>query len=687
MSDCARNRFNEEEDFQVVLGKGNPGESSCQQHTKWMAHWTRASSSPYGKSCSPLEDANNSNCTKNSETSPFELRKFTVAERLMLGRNHEGISMKNVPRLDPNMWGVAHDAWQEAEQTKIEWRDGHFQSCKIQMQKDENFYAKRVVSETLSVCRLSDLPLNFQKLVSSEENPDDSHCNQIPMLSFNQKVESIVSPKRKYATGTVFDDLFVPQQIPKLNVAPSRMTDMVMDRCKPSGSIKHPLEDPTCLVSDHSGKKLKVDNNSSSDCRIDEQDTVHYFANPNQEPPSRCGEKQFNLSENSDKGQTVGGAPQNHKSRTPTRLRKHEVAAGVMLSTPVLGKEYETKAINYFMNSKQDDEDFYVASHLISDKHHDLNTHRMEYAANVTDSCMFPDPAASILATNSKGGAVTRERQPVDRFTDSVEQNGPCLFEMLTIPSKSQSTYPIDLLSSCSPLFGAQNQFSPKAKTMHGDSQHVSKSSAGTDSSLMQKDNGCAERANEQLATLSIEGSPRYNKENIFRKVNANHSTPETEIMDLDPPLFQSSTRNQVPNDTDRLSAGADPSDKWLKRLLHNTTDPHVHRSKRPRTGDYRPVGGAGGMSGTYIADHVEARRVRCWIGRLCRGGVAPVSHGGPGQGTREAAEPDVAARELGGHFPSIKAMAMIGRMMSKVRPFDYERKGPCVMWKAEEGA
>ncbi|VAH10958.1 uncharacterized protein [Triticum aestivum] len=647
MSDCARNRFNEEEDFQVVLGKGNPGESSCQQHTKWMAHWTRASSSPYGKSCSPLEDANNSNCTKNSETSPFELRKFTVAERLMLGRNHEGISMKNVPRLDPNMWGVAHDAWQEAEQTKIEWRDGHFQSCKIQMQKDENFYAKRVVSETLSVCRLSDLPLNFQKLVSSEENPDDSHCNQIPMLSFNQKVESIVSPKRKYATGTVFDDLFVPQQIPKLNVAPSRMTDMVMDRCKPSGSIKHPLEDPTCLVSDHSGKKLKVDNNSSSDCRIDEQDTVHYFANPNQEPPSRCGEKQFNLSENSDKGQTVGGAPQNHKSRTPTRLRKHEVAAGVMLSTPVLGKEYETKAINYFMNSKQDDEDFYVASHLISDKHHDLNTHRMEYAANVTDSCMFPDPAASILATNSKGGAVTRERQPVDRFTDSVEQNGPCLFEMLTIPSKSQST----------------------------------------DSSLMQKDNGCAERANEQLATLSIEGSPRYNKENIFRKVNANHSTPETEIMDLDPPLFQSSTRNQVPNDTDRLSAGADPSDKWLKRLLHNTTDPHVHRSKRPRTGDYRPVGGAGGMSGTYIADHVEARRVRCWIGRLCRGGVAPVSHGGPGQGTREAAEPDVAARELGGHFPSIKAMAMIGRMMSKVRPFDYERKGPCVMWKAEEGA
>ncbi|XP_037473317.1 uncharacterized protein LOC119349393 isoform X1 [Triticum dicoccoides] len=600
MSDCATNRFNEKEDFQVVLGKGNPGESSCQQLTKWMAHWTRASSSPYGKSCSPLEDANNSTCAKDSETSPFELRKSTVAERLMSGRNHEGISMKNVPRLDPNMWGVAHDAWQEAEQTKTEWRDGHFQSCKIQMQKDENFYAKTVVSKTLSVCRLSDLPLDFQKLVSSDENPD-SHWNQIPMLSVNQKVETILSPKRKYASGSVFDDLFVPQQIPKLNVGPSnlmacshqeyglqfpRMTDMVMDHCKPSGGIKHLLEDPTCLISDHAGKKLKVDNNSSSDCGMDEQGTGHYFANPNQEPLGRCDEKQFNLSENSDK------------------------------------------------------------------------------------------------------------------FTDSVKQNDACLFEMLTIPSKPQSTYPVDSLSSCSPLFGAQNQLSCKTKTMHGDAQYVSKSSAGMASSSMQKDNICAEKANEQLATLSIEGSPRYNKANIFHNANANQyvsskattsskqepSSPGTETMDLDPLPFESGTRNQVPTDTIRSPAGADPSEKWLKRLLHDTANPHVHRSKRPRTGDCRPVRGAGGMSGTDIVDPVEARCVRCWIGRLCQGGGAPVSLGEPDE-RRTTAKPEVAAREFGGHFSSIKAMAMMGRMMRKIRPFDRERKGPWVMWKAEDGA
>ena len=91
-------------------------------------------------------------------------------------------------------------------------------------------------------------------------------------------------------------------------------------------------------------------------------------------------------------------------------------------------------------------------------------------------------------------------------------------------------------------------------------------------------------------------------------------------------------------------------------------------------------------MSGTDIVDPVEARCVRCRIGRLCQGGGAPVSLGEPDE-RRTTAKPDVAARELGGHFPSIKAMAMIGRMMSKARPLDYQRKGPCVMWKAEEGA
>ena len=324
MSDCVGNRFNEKEDLQVVLGKGNPGESSCQQNSRWMAHWTRASSSAYGKSCSPLEAANCSTYTKDSGTSLFELKNSSMVDRLMMGGNS-------------NMWGVAHDVWQEAEQKKIEWRDGSFQSSMVQIQKDENLYAKTIVSETLSVRRLPDLPLDFQQLVNSDENID-SHWKQFPMLLINQKVNSILNPKRRSAAGTVFNDLFVPQQTPKLNVAPSnlmglhqeyelqshRRTDRIRDHCKPASGIIRLREDPACRSYDPGGKKLKLDNKSLSDCVIHGQDTCHYFANPNQEPLWKCSEKMFNLSENNDKGQSVLGVSQNQKSRTPAELHERQ---------------------------------------------------------------------------------------------------------------------------------------------------------------------------------------------------------------------------------------------------------------------------------------------------------------------------------------------------------------------------
>jgi hypothetical protein len=129
-----------------------------------------------------------------------------------------------------------------------------------------------------------------------------------------------------------------------------------------------------------------------------------------------------------------------------------------------------------------------------------------------------------------------------------------------------------------------------------------------------------------------------------------------------------------------------EPSDRWLKRLRHDVADPRVIGSKRPKNGDCCPVGVASRMSDTDIADHVAARSVHSWVGRLCLGGGSPVSRGDLDHRVRAEAKPHVATGELGdgGHFPSIKAMAMMGRVMSKVRPLDRERKGPWVMWKTE---
>ena len=143
--------------------------------------------------------------------------------------------------------------------------------------------------------------------------------------------------------------------------------------------------------------------------------------------------------------------------------------------------------------------------------------------------------------------------------------------------------------------------------------------------------------------------------------------------MDLDPlPSQPTRTKSaaQPPTPTH-----TDPCHRWLKRLCHDVEGPG---SKRQKTGDCRPVGGAPGTD--VEDDHVAARSVHCWLGRLCKGvRGAPLEEGLHGRTAQM--KPDAPARELGGHFPSIKAMAMMGRVMSKVRPLDRHRKGPCVMW------
>lgn len=724
MSDSAGKRFNKKEDFEVVLSERDPGEMSSPKHSRWMTRWNKASSSakPQVLHCSSLEDANNGICTKDFGASPFELKKSRVAERLMWERNYERPSVEHVQQVSSKAWDVGHGGWPRSKRKLIEQRDGSSQNYVMQMQKDVHSQAKAVVSETFSVHRLSKLSLDFQ--------------SQFPMLGINKNIDKIINPKRRSATGAVSNDHLVPQQTLKLSMAPSnltafssqvyelqslRITDEIMDQCKPAGGIISLLEDPACLSSGPAGKKLKVDNNSLSDLLISEQHIGHSFANPDQASasPCRCSEMKFNLPENNGKGQKVVGVSQNLKSRTPAGLHKQQDASGVVFSAPELGTEYKTEPVNYPKDSKQDDEKFYVACPLLSDKHHYRDTHRMECAANVTDSYLLLDPTPNISTVNRKGDAVTHERQPVDQFTDCIKHKGSCLFEMLTIPSKSQNAYPIDSLCSgkssgfgvcmygtnaSSSFLGAQNQFPPER--LHGDARYIS--SEGIVPLLRQKDNGSAEKAKpDKLATLSVKGSSGYNKENRLHSGDVNQyfsstgttsskqelCTPGTEIRDFDPLPFQlRRVRNQVPNDAIRLLPCTEPTDRWLKRLRHDVADPLVPSSKRPKIRDCHPAGGTSrmsdlreGMTDADVDDHDAARSFHSWIGRWLRDGGDPALQEDPDQRKRAAATPDLASGELEGRFPSITAMAMMGRVMSKVRPFDHQRKGPWVMWKADE--
>ena len=90
-------------------------------------------------------------------------------------------------------------------------------------------------------------------------------------------------------------------------------------------------------------------------------------------------------------------------------------------------------------------------------------------------------------------------------------------------------------------------------------------------------------------------------------------------------------------------------------------------------------------IQGGREASPVPAKSDDRWIGRWCQGGL-PVYHEDDHDQRKEVTKPDLAAGDSGGlegQFPSIKAMAMMGRAMSKVRPCQEERRGSFMVWKA----
>ncbi|KAL5229415.1 hypothetical protein ABZP36_028191 [Zizania latifolia] len=735
----------------------DPGES-CQKHSQWLSHWTKGSSSAepqVGRSCnSPSEDAKYGTCTENYGSSNFELMKSRLPERLMVGVSHERASLEHGHQLTSSMWAVAKDACREAVQYKFGLGDESVQNPMTH--KDVKLYAKTAASKSLSIQKLSEFSLDFQKHVSSDNL--NLERNHIPMFAINAKIDTALNPKQRSAKNAVPSNVFVPQQTLKLNMTTSNVvssqeyelhshliTGEIMDQCKHAGGIVSRLEDPAGLMSDPSEKKLKGhlsfekacscskdDSNSSSDSLLDRQHTSHYSADSDQEPTCRSSEKKLESSENNNKNHKIGSSSQNQKSTAPG-LHKQEGSAGVILCA-LLGKECETEQINCSNNSKQDD--------ILSDVQQHLNTERIVSAANVSGSYMLPDPTSITIKVNNRAEVVT---QPLDIVADSAKQKAPYFFERLTIPSKPQDKnpeYEYSLPSGNSTAFGVHmygtnigsrlfgaNKSSAKTETLYSDTHHVSKSSAGSSSLLVRKDHGCAKKAkSKQMATMYMKGASGCSKANGFQNVNEHQGVsskaaiankqqcyiPGTASMDLGLMPFQiSRLKKQVSIGT---TQSQEPSDKWLKRLRIDNEDPHLPGHKRPKVGDGRPVGGpssthgdGNGMTTRYdrsdddMADRgndeqaldegmellgvretspVPAKCTKRWIGRWCQG-VPPVLHEDDHQGQKKkAAKPVLASGGLEGQFPSIAAMAMMGRAMSKVRPCALEKRGPFMVWK-----
>ncbi|CAN6345951.1 unnamed protein product [Urochloa humidicola] len=721
MSDFVGSRYDKQEDFQVLLSKKDHRESPQRKHYLWMAHWAKASSSaePENNISNLLEDINKGKTTKHSDTLPHEFMKSTIAERLMVGVSRGSASMQHAQQFNSSMWGVAHHVRNDLGAKNNKHIDESFEKS---MKKNAvNLHARAVVSETYSVHKLSELPLDFQKLGSSEDPSSD--WSHFPMFEINRRIDNILNPKRRSSLGPASLNLNMSaSHVMALSSQEYRMNshqiaDENMEMCKSARAFASRIEDPAGLNSDPSGKKLKrklldtmscscsKDDNESSDCPIDDQHTSHYFAKAKHELPCASNEKKFTFAANNN-NRIVSSAFHNLKTRRSAVL-KQQNDAEAMFCAPVLGREFQNEPITISNNRKKNGENFHetykshgkaVSCSLQPYEQQHLKTQRAESAANLK-GCMLSDQSANKLTEKSKSNGKS------NGF-------GVCMYGT----------------NIGSQLFGAQNQSSTKTETLYSDTLIRSKSSAGIASLPAQKDYGCpGEAKSEQLVTTPQRGDSRFSKDDIFHNVSENHDVsskatiaskqscmPGTRITNLDLILSQMSRmRNQISIGMVQPPIGAEPSDRWLKRLQLDISDPDVPGSKRPKIGDSPPLGqtkcffdmavpcnkidgemisrakenqgldeGNNELQDKQESCSVPAKSMNSWIGRWCQGGTS-VFHEDRGQGRQET-KPDQPSEELEGQFPSIAAMAMMGRVMNKLRPCEHLKKGPFVVWKTD---
>ncbi|XP_062218060.1 uncharacterized protein LOC133918280 [Phragmites australis] len=716
MSDCVAKRFGKKEEFAILSSQSDLGKSSYHKHSPWMSHWTRASISAEpqcGNSCCPFEEIGDVGYSKDCGTLPFELIKARVAERFMLGVSNAGASAGDTQQFNSKMWGVTHNVCQGVE-CKNDQVDRSFESSMTQ--KNVNLYAANaVVSERFSVHKLSDISVNSRKVLSSDNL--SSEWNHFPIFEINQKIDGILNPRRS-AVGTSPDKPFVPQKALKVKMCASnvmtfsskeyqfhshQITDENMNNCRSAVGIQSHEDNHIGLNSDHAGRELKGHLSIEESCSCSKNET-----NPSCSlTDKRCASvKLKDLSHWANENKFMFSASRKENENIETKklgpsggCQKQQDFERVAFHGPVLDREYEMKPVNASAPSKGNAVETGCRANLLQPEEN-VNTHRVDSAMKLTESCELPDNIENTLTMKSKGETLAAGKPPKVKLTSS-KRKPPCLFEMLTLPSKSQATRFKDPTSSG---FAATSTQKLTNVPRDSDSPNMAKSEQIAPSSI--RGVSSSSRGNETV-NLSAEN---HNSSKATCASEQEWSMSKTASMNLDLVFQIGRMGNPVSSALIESPACSEPSDKWLKRLRHNISDAHFLCSKRPKVGDGPQPGETCTVFGREIdcdthsanmINHVKEDQLRYgrlmnqqnregspisaksfnrWIGRWCQGG-APTFHG-TSNVEKQTPKSNTPPNDLESQFPSIAAMAMMGRVMNKLRPCELQKRGPSVVWK-----
>ncbi|KAK3165110.1 hypothetical protein QOZ80_1AG0029030 [Eleusine coracana subsp. coracana] len=394
------------------------------------------------------------------------------------------------------MWGVTHNVCQGVESKNADPIHRSFDST--MMQKNVNLYAAdTVVSERFSVHKISDISMNSCKVLSSKNL--SSEWSHFPMFEINRKIDSILNPRHSPFT-TSPDKSFVSQRALKVNMSTSnvmafsskeyefhshQVTDKNNSKHKSVGGILSNQDNHIGLNSDHVGRKLKghsieescscSKNETNSSCSLNDKRSDNNFMNP--EGLSHfSSENKFMFSASREENENVQGTLQEKRLGASGGWPKEPDFERVASHQQVPGSEYEMKLVNPSVRSEENGEETshcgIVSFDLLQRERENLTVNRVDSALKLTESCKLPDAIENTMAVNSKGETQADRKPPNDKLT-SDKKRTPCLFEMLTVPSKSQATcfkYPTSLGRFCgdmTSLLGAQKHFSAKLDSLN----------------------------------------------------------------------------------------------------------------------------------------------------------------------------------------------------------------------------
>ncbi|KAJ8460725.1 hypothetical protein OPV22_033651 [Ensete ventricosum] len=635
--------YGNSEDLDIGLSYTNGSVAQFQYHSQWMAHWKRASSIS-AHQCHKhytLSDASDrKNCTKQEGFSQVENTKSGNVQLVSIGTREGTISeSRNVCGSDLNELGLTLHVHQSAEFVGAE--KGRCEMDNTLVPKDVHTYD--VVTDKLHLHKFSDSSINWENYNTCHPlNSDEIH---FPRYDISRKIDSILNPTRGPGHGQV------ASRFAKLHL---------------------PLKGTTLCSHVTESKAKEISTNS--DQEIEPRDTV----------------KGLQHIQDGISASTSQPAMVRSKAERPN------------VKSPVCIKDRRRSSVS----------------------DHTLDEHRDKMWIHADGDAQNPFNAIHYqLTTKNMSMELSREKQLIADLTETAKAKVTPLFEMLTVPATARdkgmwqgNSQPLINSNSMENgddvngieihMMGKRKISSAKTDAIHIEACLERNSPKGTISDRLQKD---------LLHTNPIKShSPSASaiQETLSRYVNSSDktgsvstrglSTSRTESMNADQVFPHIQRSNSNTNSIIENSAQVEYCKRWLKRLRHKSTGAFGLGSKRTKIGDHPsntevcsflskahnydtsssattkcpkeqqiPDTTKDIPSTPECSYGVSTRDVQYWIKRWCyktpRTVEAHVSVVTPRLCKLENRKvlPD---NIEGKQFPSIRAMALMGRAMNKFR-------------------